>query len=288
MVHPKTIEHMASRPMRFGHLLWHVSRSTWLSMREVDRQRYASLWPKHVPPRPSLDEHEKVIYGNGAGLDFLYAHRKMIAHANMIQHANGAPPLTGWTSPPSPSNKSIPVPDRIRLPEKEFVSKNDAVWGAFVKEAIRYTSPGYLRSVDLDTLGTQIEYGIHAAMHERFGGYTPIGRRLNQVNLFSTIDSKWDATVYDTLLDFYSAHVHPLFWSIHGWVDDRITDWERANGQLADFSGAWIGPMNHDHTDIVTQDDLRSLEDMIDNCSQASPQSRFSPKILPPDVRHHS
>ena len=42
-------------------------------------------------------------------------------------------------------------------------------------------------------------------------------------------DSKWDNPKYDYLGDFYSSHVNPLFWRLHGWVDDRIEDWYNAH-----------------------------------------------------------
>ena len=52
----------------------------------------------------------------------------------------------------------------------------------------------------------------------------PIGRS----SLFD-IDPKWDAPANDDLGDFYSSHVHPVFWRLHGWIDDRINDWAAAN-----------------------------------------------------------
>src|SRR5262249_54090049 len=42
-------------------------------------------------------------------------------------------------------------------------------------------------------------------------------------------DSKWDDPKNDYLGDFYSSHVNPLFWRLHGWVDDRIEDWFNAH-----------------------------------------------------------
>lgn len=38
-------------------------------------------------------------------------------------------------------------------------------------------------------------------------------------------NSIWGDPKYDYLGDFYSSHVNPLFWKLHGWVDDRIEDW---------------------------------------------------------------
>jgi hypothetical protein len=42
-------------------------------------------------------------------------------------------------------------------------------------------------------------------------------------------NAKWDDPKNDYLGDFYSSHVNPLFWRLHGWVDDRIEDWFNAH-----------------------------------------------------------
>ena len=41
----------------------------------------------------------------------------------------------------------------------------------------------------------------------------------------SDIDKKWDDEKYDYLGDFHSSHVNPIFWKLHGWVDDCIEFW---------------------------------------------------------------
>ena len=33
---------------------------------------------------------------------------------------------------------------------------------------------------------------------------------------------------YDYLGETFSSHVNPIFWRLHGWVDDRIEDWFKA------------------------------------------------------------
>ena len=42
-------------------------------------------------------------------------------------------------------------------------------------------------------------------------------------------DEKWDDPKYDYLGDFHSSHVNPMFWRLHGWVNDRIEDWYNAH-----------------------------------------------------------
>jgi hypothetical protein len=43
------------------------------------------------------------------------------------------------------------------------------------------------------------------------------------------IDPRWDVAENDYLGDFHSSHVNPIFWKLHGWVDDCIGAWEAAH-----------------------------------------------------------
>ena len=36
----------------------------------------------------------------------------------------------------------------------------------------------------------------------------------------------------DYLGEFFSSHVNPLFWRLHGWVDYRIEDWFNAHESI--------------------------------------------------------
>lgn len=47
------------------------------------------------------------------------------------------------------------------------------------------------------------------------------GQAIGRNSLFD-IDPKWDNPSNDELGDFYSSHVHPTFWRLHGWIDDGI------------------------------------------------------------------
>jgi hypothetical protein len=42
-------------------------------------------------------------------------------------------------------------------------------------------------------------------------------------------DGKWLSPDYDFLGEFFSSHVNPVFWRLHGWVDDRINNWFEAH-----------------------------------------------------------
>src|SRR3712207_5921244 len=38
--------------------------------------------------------------------------------------------------------------------------------------------------------------------------------------------------MHDYLGDFHSSHVNPIFWKLHGWIDDRIEGWFRAHNAV--------------------------------------------------------
>ena len=75
-------------------------------------------------------------------------------------------------------------------------------------------------------------------MHVRWSGSPPNDPNSADVN-------------NDWLFSAWSSHVNKTFWKLHGWIDDRIGDWENATGQMADFSKAWIGPDDNSKREIV-------------------------------------
>ena len=95
-------------------------------------------------------------------------------------------------------------------------------------------------------------------------------------------NKKWDNPKYDYLGDFYSSHVNPVFWRLHGWVDDRIEDWFNAHeashpGEVERYeykgvswfrSGKWVQvstpfywPESHNHHH--TGNDESAMENML-------------------------
>ena len=88
----------------------------------------------------------------------------------------------------------------------------------------------FLATISLGALGNLIEFEIHNQMHMRWSS-TPRDPKTGepaQRRPFD-FDNKWDDPKYDYLGDFHSSHVNPLFWRLHGWVDDRIEDWFNAH-----------------------------------------------------------
>jgi len=93
-----------------------------------------------------------------------------------------------------------------------------------------FKNKAFLATISLGTLGNLIEFEIHNQMHMRWSStpHDPNSGEPAERGDFD-FDIKWDDPKYDYLGDFYSSHVHPLFWKLHGWVDDRIEDWFNAH-----------------------------------------------------------
>lgn len=241
------VAHLASRPMRMAHHYWHTVREAWLQLDPRARAELAAGLPAHwIPRHPSMNERGDVLRNTPAGKDFLFLHRRMIRDLNADLAAQGHPPVEGWRELPQVGNAEFPVPRGPGLSPQAFPSKGDAKWTEFLDLARRTVSPHYLRSVSIDTLGTELEYGLHAAMHERFGGWAQPPSWLSR----DPIHVRYDAPSFNSLFYAYSAHVHPWFWKIHGWVDARIDDWERANGVSAGGDDAWLGPLADLHNHV--------------------------------------
>ncbi len=96
----------------------------------------------------------------------------------------------------------------------------------------QFKDPTYLASLTLGELGALIEFSVHNDMHIRWSeaprdletnALLPLGRPDDDIS------PRWDDPRYDWLGEFYSSHVNPFFWRLHGWIDDRIEDWYAAH-----------------------------------------------------------
>jgi hypothetical protein len=262
--------------------------TTWYILDSQSKNRIKELgWFLERPPftegeRPSL------ILENGAGEDFLFMHRKMISMIRDEYIAKGIPYIKSWKAvslpsnnipqfvysekddPSNPGNKIYqldPLETGNMVPLPPYDPKNEdnnsidfQKTAEFLNNVMRpmtsiYTNTRYLSALSLGALGNLIEFTIHGWMHNRWanerGAFLPDPKtgELKWRRTFD-FDSMWDDPKYDYLGEFYSSHVNPLFWRLHGWVDDRIEDWFQAHesaspGEIEryEYDGAsWFRP----------------------------------------------
>lgn len=278
---PNALSMLASKSHRLRHAVWHTirGRGIWYVLKDESKIKIRQLgWGLERPP---FDENNQLNLSNGAGEDFLFMHRKMIAMVQEEYKAQGIPYIEVWKSLPQPfEDKEFPGPVTIRIDRQQFFyseqedSQNPekSVYILNIPESGNMVSPPYvvpsqdkegdlefsrfikfvksseyfyngmfglerlfknktfLATISLGALGNLLEFQIHNQMHMRWSSIPldPESGEPADRDPFDT-DSKWDNPKYDYLGDFYSSHVNPLFWRLHGWVDDRIEDWYNAH-----------------------------------------------------------
>jgi hypothetical protein len=246
------IDLMGSKPMRDYHSLFHNARQNFYGL--GPKQKHAIRNYGWEAPRPMFamksDGNSMPLYGNDMGEDFLYMHHQMIKQVNAITKDTPYGKVVGWRTCPAPGDRDWPVPANYPIPGAEgmasfvnFMKTDDAYWTMIKPKEDSMFDDDYLRTLTLGQLGGYLENEVHTYMHLRFSAANPVGYRLqNAKTPFDKVDVKWDVPAYDWLADFYSAHVNPTFWQIHGWVESRMEQWRTANGvKMFTWIGSWEG-----------------------------------------------
>jgi hypothetical protein len=259
------VDMLASAEHRYHHALWHGSRDQWAGNRlwagysEVERnRRRAELRQLGWQPGPAGMERPALSADrltNGSGEDFLFMHRRMVGDVRTMDPGVGTwrrVPGPGALSsfapgfkdiqPGNPDGYALPPPwvvpeDSVTTAWLEELRKTSTLYARFQIWETQYTDPRFLASVSLAELGWRIEWTIHNWMHMRWTSVTrdpatdPAKRGLPIPSGRDALDfdRKWLDPDYDHLGETFSSHVNPVFWRLHGWVDDRIDDWFRAH-----------------------------------------------------------
>lgn len=256
---PEALNMLAERNHRLRHTVWHTIRGQWNSpkMTDEDREKLKKLdWYLSDPPRNS---DGSLNLKNGAGEDFLYMHRRMIKMVNNIYDKMGVERPKSWNELPSPDTpqfayKEVPNPNNPDLITFSYDAENSGVMipppnKQFMEQLsnisffdFNKTSRGFrglmqnmsrnlrnsrvVSQLSLAAYGNLIEYTVHNWMHMRWASISR-NPQTNQPEVRDAydIDKKWDDVKYDYLGDFHSSHVNPIFWKLHGWVDDCIDFW---------------------------------------------------------------
>ncbi|WP_223788948.1 hypothetical protein [Marinicella meishanensis] len=231
-------EKLASERIRMYHAIWHLVRneSSWNSLPTESREQLiADGWE---PPRFETQE--------GAGIDFLFMHQRMIEMTNSwanegrhhYHHHIKEDVVIPWVNIPWDHNDPVwPMPeiDLASNPDLQNIFRNskDQNVTNYYKNRVEneFSNREWLRNITLDALGTELERSIHGWMHMHWSSEPP-----DNTNTLD-VDNDW-------LGSPFSSHVNSHFWKLHGWIDNRIVAWGDANGVEPALSGGWDGPLD--------------------------------------------
>lgn len=236
----------ADRVHRLHHAVWHGIRGSWNGLTKEEQEALANLDWRIPGDRVALispAERTRPAVTNGSGEDFLFFHRQMVIHYKMLMaEASETPnewteiPQPGAGEPNGPANAVPPMWSIAQYPnvERRFTAvKSDSFyWSRMRWWDYQFKDPTYLASLTLGEFGAIIEFSVHNDMHIRWSA-TPRDPDTNELLPLGRpdedISTKWDNPRYDWLGEFYSSHINPVFWRLHGWIDDRIEDWYAAH-----------------------------------------------------------
>jgi hypothetical protein len=251
---PAVLEMMASPQHRLHHQLWHASRDSWGYLSDAKKEALRSLEWQPGPKQAERSTHPLELLRNGSGEDFFFMHRRMVTDVRKMDAKIGS-----WRSLPQPT----PLADFSAETRAEQIGNLDGFalapawivpgdvstthWLAELRQTStlyakfqtwerQYTDLDYLATISLGEFGSRIEFTIHNWMHMRWASVTrdpssdPLKRGIAIPGGRQPLDfdEKWFAPEYDHLGETFSSHVNPVFWRLHGWVDDRIEDWYQA------------------------------------------------------------
>lgn len=239
------VDHFASRLHRLHHAVWHGIRNGWNDLGQKTQEALTKLDWAIEGGRTALfhaGDKTRVCTSNGSGEDFLFFHRQMVAMFRILMDKEKAQ-IFEWKEIPQPGIRGEKngdmVPPQWPIPgvphvERRFAAlkTDEFFWSRMRWWDFRFKDPAFLSTLKLCELGALIEFSVHNDMHIRWSGIPrdpenntiiPLGRNP------SDFSKKWDSPKYNWLGEFYSSHVHPVFWRLHGWIDDRVTDWFAAH-----------------------------------------------------------
>jgi len=250
--------YLAQKEVRAHHGLWHYVRVAWPSLSPARQVQFEKAGFR--PPRLRGDFL--------SGLDFLAMHRMMIS--DLRSKFPKTPIPAGWNTVPfEPHDPEWPMPPTYdQIPEPAW--KESAATKHFEQESHRFPplkpdgkkvaslATTKYQNMSLDYLGRRIENGIHDWMHIHWSAKPwfqgEMGQDINDVR-------------NDWLASPYASHVNILFWKIHGWINDRVDDWARANNAVKEvdalFKSAFTGPEmsgKMKHMIEMTPEEIRDCE----------------------------
>lgn len=239
------LAHFADPLHRLHHAVWHGIRNHWNDLNDIQIDAIIDLdWQIEGNRFALFTTREKTrpCVTNGSGEDFLFFHRRMVVQYKKLMSDAGITPIE-WRELPQPGADDpddpniVPpawnTPDAPNFEKRLTILKSDEFfWSRLRWWDYQYKDPTYLATLTLGELGALLEFGVHNDMHIRWSS-PPQDPDTNDLLPFGRPDydfsERWNNPRYDWLGEFYSAHVNPVFWRLHGWIDDRIDDWFTAH-----------------------------------------------------------
>lgn len=168
-----------------------------------------------------------------SGEDFFFMHRQMIKMVQVEMAAQGGACIAPWKSlPKSAKDKKWPLP-----------REDQAALDDLNKILDKLTTTENLKSSTLSQFGNKVEAEVHRKLHEI---YAATKSRCNDANTDNSVTC-------DDLSHDRSAHMNPMFWKIHGLMDEMIGKWLKANNYTSikvdcagtercyQWKGTWLG-----------------------------------------------
>ncbi len=223
---------MATHAHRLNHVLWHATRNSWSSFSTAEKkvlQKLSPQWGKNAPVCPAPTPAGTA---NAAGEEFLLMHHQMVDSLRAALVESRLQCIAGWQTLPEKDDSVWPVP----AGERGDSSKSDKTGTLMSAWMSRFDDSRYLKGKSLSYIGYLVELSIHNHMHMRWAARPSVGDDFspldNSFNADSLVEpsNKYDDPKYHWLGNPYSAHVNPIFWKLHGWVDAVIPKWLKANG----------------------------------------------------------
>ncbi len=221
---------MGNSEHRAWHYLWHGVRNAWDRLRADQQAQIVATFGPEWQRQPA---------DANVGEEFLHMHRVMIngllAEAkakNVLLYPTGTaqenlsifPDV--WTNPGRFSTDGAPL-KLFSLPSGSTTFPPTLLqWDIEAR--------GAKLALSLGEYGTWLEDGLHNTMHMQWSDSSDGSDGPGDLfqsdtrTLLETPPASWLASSNCYLGSTYTAHVHPLFWRIHGYVDNRIGDWLRA------------------------------------------------------------
>jgi outer membrane protein OmpA-like peptidoglycan-associated protein len=224
---------------RMHHKIWHAVRREFPSSEPGVMEAFKRMG---FTPPPRLAGTRVRAAALGAGVDFLNMHRQMMqATRTLAAQLKLQYRPTAWSPIPwDPHDPVWPMPAWPGDVEPWKDPRNTVYFRGKVRDELE--DARWLAGLSLDELGTTLEEGIHNWMHMHWAASPP-----------SVADQQSVDPAADWLGDTFSSQVNPIFWKLHGWIDDCIVRWENAPVQagtgpqrssapdLARYN--WLGPM---------------------------------------------